>query len=505
MVTAQHKKRTGLLLLGTCLAALLCGCKSKPELKPLNSVMLSAATEPAVFKVVTLADYQLRDVKFARNPDMLASIASSPTCWATIAESPGTYINTSLRSDRILHVRKTFASGSSFAVSPQGVFLTNAHVIAPPDTTKLAEILPGITSSLSSLVSGLRGRNPTSFELLLNPNLRPAGCLYGIPADEDFRKNFVNSMAIWMIRQAMTKASTGAVYVVTRPRTVRVPSLASDMFLNKYQLYTRDLNKSPWSTAPTSTPPPDPNEINVNLEGTSDNPATYATETEVIASGQIFPGEDVAVLRSKKNLELISLPLGDSSSAELPDGSAIVAFGFPGAAEMAGLKQDPGHPKVIAHDGKMVQRIQTDKDWEALYITAAISEGDSGGPIVDRFGRVVALNVYGNQNRAGNNVAVPINLAMKFLDQAKVKPDTGALTPHWLTGQDYYSRGEYSKALQEFEIVNGTRPDPESHVSLSDRIDSIFKRKPVGFAPPSRGNDYVLQAIANCKLKLHMQ
>lgn len=500
MVTV-HKK---LLLLGTCLAALLCGGKSKQELKPLNSVMLSAATEPAVFKVVTLADYQLRDVKFARNPDMLASIAASPTCWASIAESPGTYINTSLRSDRILHVRKTFASGSSFAVSPQGVFLTNAHVIAPPDTTKLAELLPGITSSLSSLVSGLRGRNPTQFELLLNPNLRPAGCLYGIPADEDFRKNFVNSMAIWMIRQAMTKASTGAVYVVTRPRTVRVPSLASDMFLNKYQLYTRDLNKSPRAIAPTS-PPPDPNEINVNLEGASDNPATYATETEVIASGQIFPGEDVAVLRAKKNLELISLPLGDSSSAELPDGSAIVAFGFPGAAEMAGLKQDPGHPKVIAHDGKMVQRIQTDKDWEALYITAAISEGDSGGPIVDRFGRVVALNVYGNQNRAGNNVAVPINLAKKYIDQAKVKPDAGALTSHWLTGQDYYSRGEYSKALQEFEIVNGTRPDPESHVSLSDRINSIFKPRPVKSEPPSRGNDYVLQAIANCKLKLHMQ
>ncbi|HEV2687473.1 MAG TPA: hypothetical protein VGV35_02935 [Bryobacteraceae bacterium] len=159
---------------------------------------------------------------------------------------------------------------------------------------------------------------------------------------------------------------------------------------------------------------------------------------------------------------------------------------------------------MIAHDGKMVQRVQTEKDWEALYITAAISEGDSGGPVVDRYGRAVALNDYGNTSRAGNNVAVPINLAKKYLEQVKVQPDAGSLTSLWLTGQDYYSRGEYSKALQEFEIVNGTRPDPESHLSLTERVNSLLKPKPVGrLAPAGRANDYVLQAIANCKLKLH--
>ncbi|HEV2687474.1 MAG TPA: hypothetical protein VGV35_02940 [Bryobacteraceae bacterium] len=83
----------------------------------------------------------------------------------------------------------------------------------------------------------------------------------------------------------------------------------------------------------------------MNLEAASDNPQAYATETEIIASGQTFLGENVAVLRSKTRLELIALPLGDSSSAELPDGSGIVAFGFPGVAEMSGIKQDQAHPE----------------------------------------------------------------------------------------------------------------------------------------------------------------
>jgi hypothetical protein len=101
----------------------------------------------------------------------------------------------------------------------------------------------------------------------------PAGCLFGIPVDEDFRKKFVNSMAAWLI-------------------------------------YTRGLNKSPWITPPSTAPPPHPNEISVSLE-------------------------------------------------------------------------------------------------------------------------------------------------------AKIQPDAGPLTSHWLTGQDYYSRGEYNQAMQEFEMVNGTRPDPD--------------------------------------------
>ncbi|HEV2687475.1 MAG TPA: hypothetical protein VGV35_02945 [Bryobacteraceae bacterium] len=47
----------GLLPLAVCPAVLLCGCKSKQELKSLNSVMLSAVTEPAVFKVLNLAEF----------------------------------------------------------------------------------------------------------------------------------------------------------------------------------------------------------------------------------------------------------------------------------------------------------------------------------------------------------------------------------------------------------------------------------------------------------------
>src|SRR5262249_44628817 len=137
---------------------------------------------------------------------------------------------------------------------------------------------------------------------------------------------------------------------------------------------------------------------------------------------------------------------------------------------------------------------------------AAISEGDSGGPIVDRYGRVVALNDAGNVARAENNVAVPINLVKKYVEQAKVEAAPGRLTDHWMKGQQYFQRKEYAKALAEFEIVNRTRPDSDSahSPSLIERISRIGKPAlPTPQLGP--GNDYVEQAIQICKRALHRQ
>jgi hypothetical protein len=244
----------------------------------------------------------------------------------------------------------------------------------------------------------------------------------------------------------------------------------------------------------------------------SDTPDSYATQADILQVGERFPGEDVAVLKTKTPLQLISLPLGSSAPLDLPQGADVTAFGFPGATyEFGGLKEDQKHPRVIPHSGQMVQRIATEKNWEALYVTMNVSPGDSGGPVVDAYGRVVGLNDAGNPHWSGNNVAVPIDVAKKYLDKAGVQAAAGRLTEHWTKGQLYYWQKDYARARREFEFVNGTGPDPDRESWWSVLTAKLPGRRGNSrpdwapaelFTPVGRGNEYVKQAIENCNLKL---
>jgi S1-C subfamily serine protease len=493
--TFQHKNLPALALLACVLTA---SCRGKRTDQPLSSVMLNALTEPAVFKVVLIAEHQLRDFRFRGNRFTLPQISDSPDCWSRIADAPDMYLSVSIHSNEFNTVRKLLGSGSSFAVDHAGILLTNAHVITSPDTRTLA-----VQDAVVSLVRGL-ARPVSAFQLLLHPEMRALGCRAGLPNDEQSLNHLADQLLSWTADKVVT-SSRLRTYVVTRPRESKLRfdfgawGTSKDLWPNR---------RSVTELFPQSrqAPAQDPDEIVANLPANSDNLEEYATEADVIASGEVFPGEDVAVLRTKKRLDLICLSLGDSSPANLPDGAEIVSFGFPGAAEMRGLKVDEERPRVIAHNGRMVQRVPTVKQWTGLYITSAISEGDSGGPILDQYGRVVGLNVYGNTNRSGNNIGVPIDIARKYLEKAGVQPDTGSLTRHWAKGQDYYWRKEYSKALAEFEIVNGSHPDPDARrASPTEWLRTFLskdrqKKNALNVLVP--GNEYVEQAIENCKRNL---
>jgi hypothetical protein len=200
--------------------------------------------------------------------------------------------------------------------------------------------------------------------------------------------------------------------------------------------------------------------IDPDFNGSPDRPLAGVSEADVLRRGAIFPGQDVAVLQLKDKGDLVCLRLGDSDLAAAPDGMPVIAFGFPGAAAMAELEVEEKDPQVISHTGNLAaRRMTTGKpSWEVLYMTAAISHGDSGGPLLNSSGLVVGLNVAGNQEVSQQNLAVPISLVHRFLAD---DPDPGLLTEHWEKGQQYYWRKDYRKALAEFEIVQGLRAVPE--------------------------------------------
>jgi S1-C subfamily serine protease len=133
----------------------------------------------------------------------------------------------------------------------------------------------------------------------------------------------------------------------------------------------------------------------------------------------VDPTIDVAVVRVPAQ-NLPAAPLGDSDRLQV--GQAAIAIGNPLGLERtvtSGVVSAVNrNPRGISLDGL----IQTD---------AAISPGNSGGPLVDSRGRVIGINtaVLSGAGASGLGFAVPINLANDVVRQIL---ETGRITRAYL-------------------------------------------------------------------------
>ena len=165
----------------------------------------------------------------------------------------------------------------------------------------------------------------------------------------------------------------------------------------------------------------------VNREGvvvTNAHVVGEARTVEVgLADGRTLRGEvlgrdqtiDVAIVRvAAQNLP--TAPVGDSDRLEV--GQSAIAIGNPLGLERTVttgvISAVNRNPRGFGLDGL----IQTD---------AAISPGNSGGPLVDSRGRVIGINtaVLAGQGASGLGFAVPINLATDVVRQVLT---TGRIT-----------------------------------------------------------------------------
>jgi len=140
----------------------------------------------------------------------------------------------------------------------------------------------------------------------------------------------------------------------------------------------------------------------------------------------IDPDSDIAVLKIvDPPPNLVSVPFGDSSQLEV--GQSVLAIGNPfgldrtlSAGHISNLNRS-----IRRQDGSFMKGlIQTD---------ASINVGNSGGPLLDKAGRVIGINsaiLSHSGDSAGIGFAVPINQIKRILPEliatGKVlKPDMG--------------------------------------------------------------------------------
>jgi WD40 repeat protein/S1-C subfamily serine protease len=135
-------------------------------------------------------------------------------------------------------------------------------------------------------------------------------------------------------------------------------------------------------------------------------------------------GLDLALLRARNSRYLPVLSLGsDQGLEELME---VVAFGFPfgkaladGPRSMPEVSVNVGRISAFRHKGDNLDRIQ---------IEASLNPGNSGGPVLDRSGRVIGVVVEGVPGR-GVNFAIPVGAVSRFVAQLVITFEPPTIGP----------------------------------------------------------------------------
>lgn len=193
-------------------------------------------------------------------------------------------------------------------------------------------------------------------------------------------------------------------------------------------------------------------------------------EAEVVGSD---PVSDIALLRIKGAKDLSPIDLGDSSKVKVGDWA--IAIGAPLGYEHSFTV---GVVSGIARggiDSSGVSYIQTD---------AAINQGNSGGPLLDIYGRVIGINrmiVSPSGGSIGIGFAIPINEAKRIVEELKIN---GKIKRPWvgiaLDAIDEETKDELKLSSTEGALIKqiyGDSPAAEAGLELQDVITKINDEK----------------------------
>lgn len=125
-----------------------------------------------------------------------------------------------------------------------------------------------------------------------------------------------------------------------------------------------------------------------------------------------MPCEDLAVLKVSDTAGLVELPLGNQDDLAL--GADVVALGYPGnASSGAELIATRG---VVSANGLRFDIETLDVPFypNVVQTDAAINSGNSGGPLLDRFGRVVGVNSAGSDMAENQGYAIGVDRLLEL-------------------------------------------------------------------------------------------
>jgi serine protease Do len=475
--------------------------------------LLAIRAQPAVFRVLCFARFEVEYPK-----SMSADIAllkqeyveeqrksavpadgkrpapreksQSDFFWERIAADGPKYLKVSEESERGILDNVLWSTGTAFAIDPTGLLLTNAHVVGdpPPDV---------------------------ALKVLTNPDYFAA--IFADPMERT-AVQLSRSLGGAPPQALCERIAGGMMATLAQSKRVKIEGKFAAAAIALYFATDYDVEDAYWKS---------PRRQGLLLRPAPAQP--IALPVKVVAVGESYPGKDVAILQALRKRDVsgqlapapalrltdtpdagltpppafISLPLGDSD--EVLDGAPVQAMGFPGQAYTEGVMRPEAAFRVSCQNGQIGQtKVPMRGGWDAFAMTADISHGDSGGPVLDKNGRVIALNVAGTEI-GSHTVAVPINLAKDLMRKAGIKAQPGAITQLWDSALALFAQGRYRDAKVLLEAVAHQRDPLFSNAIAAVRTErssspktltELFGRDTLNLDP------YVKAMIERCDRKL---
>jgi S1-C subfamily serine protease len=409
-------------------------------LHPAAAEKLSAVVraQPAVFQIEAVGDitvthparigirYPLLQAEYAANrtAGTLAGLTEAQFYWARVVDDAGRYLEPSndIKTDTFSLV--PYATGSAFAVSREGILLTNAHVIDDVD-----EVLTDGSTALLLLRDGL------------DDLVKQLADRFGWRPPDAARKIIEIKLVQWLAGTSHGHARFREARIVLGWRDA---PWGPDGSVSFYDFHMRSFPQDHRVTASTRV---------------------IAKGAPAVPTGGAQPGKDVAVLQMKEFVRmgysgreepfdpkdrLICLPLGKADKDLVLPGTPIFSMGFPGVAFDAALMANEASSAVTSHEGIISGKKPLLGGLELFEMSAIIDSGASGGPVIESSGEVIAINVA---NAKTFSFAVPIEYAQEMLKKAGIIPDPGPLIAEWNAGLAHYEAGRFADAERIFDQV----------------------------------------------------
>jgi serine protease Do len=188
--------------------------------------------------------------------------------------------------------------------------------------------------------------------------------------------------------------------------------------------------------------------------------AAYGVDIGGLPTGKALPARLLGYRASQRgDVALLKLEAEDvpvlklAPEADIEVGTGIVSIGYPGSVD---LVTDVSFDPSFKEGSVSSKRTIGDGLVEVYEVSAAVSNGMSGGPTVDRRGRVVGVNSFGIVGETQPfNFVTPAAEVTQLMRDKGVENRLGHTNSLYLAGLKEYYAGDREEALAKFNEVLG--------------------------------------------------
>ena len=207
---------------------------------------------------------------------------------------------------------------------------------------------------------------------------------------------------------------------------------------------------------------------------------------KIVSQGKPIPGKDVAILKLQEKHIYPTIRIGDDKAMRV--GDPVYVLGYPAVATFNPLLSAETVSEATLTRGLVSAKKNMKDGWEVLQIDAAITHGNSGGPVMNEQGEVIGLATFVSideqrkQQVQGMNFLVPATIVNEFIVKTKIKPEMSDISLAYEEAMDMFDKARYKKALEKFKGVkemNPSFPFIDSYLSQTQKnIDKGLDKEP---------------------------